>query len=326
MKLRRASIVFLTLYALLTLYPIISLLAGSTPWYLLTAVTTLTGFTFALLHAGQREGWRRMAYLLALVFTVSLTFESVGVATGLIYGPYHYTNKLGPLFLGLVPYLIPIAWFMMSYPSFVIADGLIPTEWKHWQRILSVAAVGGLVMTAWDVVMDPIMVASEHWVWDVQGAYHGIPLQNFWGWWLTVFTTFALYLLVAGKASRPAEARFDRLALVSYLVTALGIVLLSLVTGAGELALIGFFVMIPWFISGWLRGRTEKQDVEKKRPKITGCSGHNPGRDRIGHIVWTTRCPCIDRPPMRRKAACLPGRWDRYHPPAAPHKQYHGRW
>ena len=159
---------------------------------------------------------------------------------------------------------------MMSYPSFVIADGLIPTEWKHWQRILSVAAVGGLVMTAWDVVMDPIMVASEHWVWDVQGAYHGIPLQNFWGWWLTVFTTFALYLLVAGKASRPAEARFDRLALVSYLVTALGIVLLSLVIGAGELALIGFFVMIPWFISGWLRGRTEKQDVEKKEAQGHG--------------------------------------------------------
>jgi len=82
-------------------------------------------------------------------------------------------------------------------------------------------------------------------------------LQNFWGWWLTVFTTFALYLLAASRASRPREARFDRLALVSYLVTALGIVLLSLVTGAGELALIGFFAMIPWVISGWLRGRLE---------------------------------------------------------------------
>lgn len=143
MQLRRASIVFLTLYALLTLYPIISLLAGSAPWYLLTPVTTLIGFLFALLHAGQREGWRRMVLLLVLVFTVSLTFESVGVATGLIYGPYHYTNSLGPLFLGLVPYLIPLAWFMMSYPSFVIADRLIPANWKRWQRILAVAAVWG---------------------------------------------------------------------------------------------------------------------------------------------------------------------------------------
>ena len=253
MKLRRASIIFLILYALLTLYPIISLWAGSTPWHLLTPVTTLIGFTFAFLHAGQREGWRRAVWLLGLVIIVSLIFESVGVATGLIYGPYHYTDSLGPLFLGLVPYLIPVAWFMMSYPSFVIADRLIPPDWKRWQRILAVAAVGGLVMTAWDLVMDPIMVASGHWVWDVQGAYLGIPLQNFWGWWLTIFTTFAVYLLVSGGASKPANGKYDRLALASYMVTAMGIVLLSLVTRAGELALIGFFAMIPWIIAGWLK-------------------------------------------------------------------------
>ena len=30
--------------------------------------------------------------------------------------------------------------------------------------------------------------------WDTRGAYFGIPQQNFWGWWLTVFTTFALYV------------------------------------------------------------------------------------------------------------------------------------
>ena len=80
---------------------------------------------------------------------------------------YHYTDKLGAKFLGLVPYLIPAAWFMMSYPSFIITDRLIPANWKRWQRILAVAAVGGLVMTAWDVIMDPIMVAGGHWVWDV---------------------------------------------------------------------------------------------------------------------------------------------------------------
>jgi putative membrane protein len=175
------------LYALITTCSILGSALEIVSSRITTPLVTLTGFSFALLHAGQRQGWQRALLLLALVFIVSLLFESVGVATGWIYVPYHYTNQLGPKFLGLVPYLIPAAWFMMSYPSFVIADRLVPTSWNtsktsRWQRILTLAAVGGLVMTAWDLTMDPIMVAGGNWVWDVKGAYFGIPLQNFWGW------------------------------------------------------------------------------------------------------------------------------------------------
>jgi uncharacterized membrane protein len=253
MTLRRLTLALLILYALITIYSILGRPLGIAPSMLVTPLVTLAGFAFALVHAGQREGWVRALRLLALVFGVSLLFESVGVATGWIYGPYHYTDKLGPLFLGLVPYLIPVAWFMMSYPSFVIANWLVPSNWSKWKRILSVAAVGGLVMTAWDLVMDPIMVAGGHWVWDVQGAYFGIPLQNFWGWWLTVFTTYLLYLWLSGKGARPAEAGFDRMALLSYLVTALGIVIAALLSGAGALALIGFFAMLPWALTAGLK-------------------------------------------------------------------------
>ena len=78
---------------------------------------------------------------------------------------------------------------MMSYPSFVIADKLVPSGWKNWQHILTDAAVSDLARTTWDVIMDPIMVAGGNWVWEKGGAYFGIPLQNFWGWWLTIFTT-----------------------------------------------------------------------------------------------------------------------------------------
>jgi uncharacterized membrane protein len=250
---KKALTGFLLLYAILTGYTIISSALGVMPPPLLTPLSTVAGSIFALLHAGQREGWKRALLLLGCVFVISLLFESVGVATGWVYGPYHYTEKLGPKFLGLVPWLIPVAWFMMSYPSFVIADRLIPGNWKRWQRILAVAAVGGIVMTAWDVVMDPVMVFNGHWVWDVNGAYHGIPLQNFWGWWLTVFTTYALYMLISGKGFRGSRGSSDRLAAASYLITTLGMVLGSLLAGAGELALIGFFSMSPWVIAGFLK-------------------------------------------------------------------------
>jgi uncharacterized membrane protein len=253
MTLRRVTLFMLVIYAAITIYFILGGPLGIAPGAFITPLVTLSGFAFALLHAGQREGWNRALRLLALVFGVSLLFESVGVATGWVYGPYHYTDQLGPKFLGLVPYLIPVAWFMMSYPSFVIADRLVPSAWKRWQRLLSVAAIGGLVMTAWDLVMDPIMVASGHWVWDTHGAYFGIPLQNFWGWWLTIFTTFALYLWIGDKTAKPVQTNFDRLALASYLITALGIVIGAFQSGTGNLALIGLFAMLPWVIAGSLK-------------------------------------------------------------------------
>jgi putative membrane protein len=248
---RRFLIGLLALYALLTLYTVASLGLGIRPSSLLTPLTTLVGFSFAVLHAWNREGGSRALRLVGSVVLVSLLFESIGVATGWIYGPYHYTGKLGPLILGLVPAWIPAAWFMMSYPSFVIADRLIPPWGRRGVRILEVAAIGALAMTAWDLVMDHFMVSAGYWVWDVQGPFFGIPLQNFWGWWLTVFTSLALYLLLAGSGRRAGKASLDRLALGSYWVTALGITALSLISRADALALIGVFAMLPWCIAAW---------------------------------------------------------------------------
>jgi putative membrane protein len=249
---KRLIVFLLVLYILLTVYSVVSILAGVMPPRYITPLTTLAGFAFALLHAGQRLGWKRALLLLAVVFVVSLTFESVGVATGWVYGPYHYTDKLGPLFLGLVPYLIPVAWFMMMYCSFVIADALTPSGWKRWQRTLTIGLAGGVAMTAWDVVMDPMMVAGGHWVWEAAGAYFGIPLQNFFGWWLTTFAALTVYLAFGRGVKASQAPALDRLAVVSYLATGMGAVVISMAYNPA-VGLTGLMALTPWVIAGWLR-------------------------------------------------------------------------
>lgn len=250
--------ILLALYALLTvgLQYLVNVLQ-KIPFYLFP-LTTLLGFTIALLHAVARLKWKRALGLFVCAFGVSLTFECVGVLTGMIYGPYHYTQtRLGYLFLGLVPLIIPIAWFMMIYPAFVIADWIIPSQLQL--RPLWVAAVGAAAMTAWDVVMDPVMVKSGHWIWEVSGPYFGIPLQNFFGWWLTTFTALIVFIWLGkpplGDRSNP---QFDRLAVILFGVTALGSILSALSGELGGAALAGIFAVTPWALFGWLNMTANK--------------------------------------------------------------------
>ncbi len=257
MLLRKLTQSILILYALLTAYTLVSLLVGISYHTFFTPLLTLLAFIFALLHSYQNLGWKQALLLLGLTFGVSLLFECLGVATGLVYGPYYYTNKLGLKFLGLVPLLIPVAWFMMTYPSYMIARAIIPPVKNPWGWRVLMAATGALIMTAWDLAMDPMMVAGGHWVWLEPGAFFGVPLQNFSGWWLTIFLTFMLFLALARvqPGSFSWGNPFGQLALWSYAVTALSSILADFEFGLDGPALVGIFAMLPWVIAGWLMGR-----------------------------------------------------------------------
>jgi len=255
MTLRRIIIVLLALFALNTLLIGAFFLAGRTPPVPLFMLVTFLPFTVAILHAGRRLGWKGMLIMLGISFLVSLIFESVGVATGWIYGPYHYTDQLGPKFLGLVPLFVPLGWFLMSYPSFVLADWMTPTAWGRIKRALVVAALGALAMTAWDVVMDPARVHAGMWVWEVDGPYFGVPLQNYLGWWLTTFTALFLFMILTRYTPDHRSAAFDRLALVSYTLIGLSEIVSALLLGLGGPALAGFFAMLPWALWGYFSMR-----------------------------------------------------------------------
>ncbi len=117
---------------------------------------------------------------------VALAAEALGVHTGVPFGRYAYTSSLGPALLG-VPLLVPLAWLMMAYPSFVVA------------RLLTrrfVPLLGAVAMTSWDVFLDPQMVAAGHWRWaDATPALPGvpgIPLTNFAGWLVVSAALMAL--------------------------------------------------------------------------------------------------------------------------------------
>jgi uncharacterized membrane protein len=157
---------------------------------------TLVFVIFALLHCTAVGGPRRTAVFFATSAIVSYLMEEIGVRTGLIYGTYHYSDLLG-IKLGHVPVLIPLAWFMMIYPSWMVARALLSgVNTRSLSGVTALAGVAAVVMTAWDVVMDPGMAAGGNWVWEHGGAYFGVPRRNYLGWLLTTFLVYWIFALL----------------------------------------------------------------------------------------------------------------------------------
>lgn len=161
-----------------------------------------TFFLLSLLHAGWALGWRNAGLFFLISAVVAYAFEEVGVRTGWVYGSYHYSDMLGPK-LGHVPVMIPLSWFMMVYPCYVISSllaggrGYGPVG-SFGGSVMSVV-LGAALMTGWDLVMDSGMTAAGYWVWHEGGPWWGVPLHNFGGWMATTLTVFGVYRLVERK-------------------------------------------------------------------------------------------------------------------------------
>ena len=123
-------------------------------------------------------GWGRAILLALMVLVMGWAIEFLGSRTGVPFGRYHYTEHLQPQ-LGRVPLLIPAAWLMMLPPAWAVAQHI-----TSGATGAAFVAVSALAFTAWDLFLDPQMVAWRLWVWERPGGYFGIPWTNFGGWML----------------------------------------------------------------------------------------------------------------------------------------------
>ncbi|WP_419949727.1 carotenoid biosynthesis protein [Candidatus Palauibacter sp.] len=116
---------------------------------------------------------------------VSLGAELLGTATGFPFGGYRYTPLLGYRVAGLVPFLIPFSWFMMAFPSYVLARHAARGRLARWM-------LGAILLTTWDLTLDPAMSSlTSYWVWESAGPWYGMPLVNLVGWLATSLVIMA---------------------------------------------------------------------------------------------------------------------------------------
>ncbi|MFI6781807.1 carotenoid biosynthesis protein [Micromonospora sp. NPDC050276] len=189
----------------------------------LTVATVVLGWLLSVGHALLSRGPRVAAALVAVATGGGFAIEAIGVATGVPFGSYDYSGELGPKLAG-VPLIIPLAWTWMAWPAWLTAvrltGGSATTAGAagltasgsgstigRWVGRIALATVG---LAAWDLFLDPQMVAEGYWIWrDATPALPGltgIPVSNYLGWLL-----FAVLLMSALRPlAGPAAAHTDR--------------------------------------------------------------------------------------------------------------------
>jgi putative membrane protein len=116
------------------------------------------------------------------IYAVSFLAEHAGTGFGIPFSGYSYTGLLGPKLAGRVPYLIPLSWFLMSVPAFVMARSTFPGPRRAFPRI----ALASVLLVVWDLALDPAMsFLTPYWLWEQAGPFYGMPWVNLLGWLLT---------------------------------------------------------------------------------------------------------------------------------------------
>jgi uncharacterized membrane protein len=164
----------------------------------LTVLTVLLGYLLSIGHAWLTRGRRTTFALIATATGGGLLVEAVGVATGFPFGGYDYSGQLGPRLFG-VPLIIPLAWTWMAWPAWLAAGRLTG-------RPSARVVLAGVGLAAWDLFLDPQMVAEGYWTWRDPGpalpGVPGVPVGNYLGW-----MGFALVLMAALHAAAGPEGR-----------------------------------------------------------------------------------------------------------------------
>jgi uncharacterized membrane protein len=190
-------------------------------WVPVTLLMTL----FCLVSSIQLLGGAGTAAFFAVGVTLGLCFEALSIRTGFPFGPYYYTAVFGPGVMG-VPFIIPLAWYVIVYLGYIIAnlmirhEPVVPHGGAGEAAFLSLIGAG--VVTAYDLALDPFMVRKiGAWVMINPGDYFGEQLRGFYGWTLVSFV-IAFIVRLSHKALPPRPATRATVVGAAYPVLAYG--------------------------------------------------------------------------------------------------------
>ena len=160
--------------------------AGMEATFMLVAAANVLGAMI------RRDGTRDAVVSFVILGLGSGLVACIGAATGRPFGPYSYTDRLLPHLLG-VPIAVPLFWYT------VIASGhYLVFHWGRFRSRRLTAFAVALWALLFAVVIEPIAVFFDYWMWNTPG----VPAQNYVAWFVVAFLLARLAPLGRGPIDR----------------------------------------------------------------------------------------------------------------------------
>lgn len=151
-------------------------------------------------HAIYTLGFKRATLFIGLSMFVGWLAETWGLKGGWLFGgEYEYAR--GQMSIGLVPVIVVCFWGVFIYTGYTMTNSLLiwlgnikpNIQNKKLLLLLLLLILDGWFVVAIDLFMDPLQVFVGRWGWVNGGAYFGVPLGNFVGWFLVTITVTGLF-------------------------------------------------------------------------------------------------------------------------------------
>ena len=178
---KRITVLFITTYTVGTIGHLIPTIL---PLMLLMTPFILFGLGLVLLASILKE--KRLTFWLWCIGIYVITFllEVIGVATGVIFGPYTYGTSLGPKLWG-VPLVIGFNWLL-------VIMGAISFTSRYLKKSVLFMITVGILTILFDYLMEPVALRLDYWQWHTEG----VPLRNYLAWFLISVVSTGCYSIL----------------------------------------------------------------------------------------------------------------------------------
>ena len=141
-----------------------------------------------------QSGGRQFIFWLGWTYLLTFSLETLGVATGAIFGSYAYGPVLGWQVFQ-VPIVIGFNWTLVVLGAIELS-GLLPLggiQKQAWFIILFTA----IISVGFDFILEPLAMGLDYWDW----AENIIPLQNYAAWGLIATLGAGLWVVIKPKTT-----------------------------------------------------------------------------------------------------------------------------